>query len=60
MQICLLSESKMEALAKHPAAETSGLAFIGGILVIGVHRRPGVKLAPGLGWRLQRDTVQLV
>lgn len=43
----------MGMLAKHPAAETSGLAFIGGILVISVHQRPGVTLAQVFSWRLQ-------
>lgn len=47
MQICLLSESKTEMPAKHPGF------FFGGILVIGVHRRPGQKLAQVLAWRLQ-------
>lgn len=55
VMLCRLvcSESEMETLDKHPAAETSGLALIGAIPVIGVHQRPGVTLAQVLGWRLQ-------
>lgn len=46
MQIWLLSESEMEMPAKHPGF------FFSGILVIGIHRRPGLKLAQVLAWRL--------
>lgn len=47
MQICLLSDSEIEMPAKHPGF------FSGGNLVIGVHQRPGLKLAQVLAWRLQ-------
>lgn len=47
MQICLLSESETEMPAKHPGF------FFSVILVIGVHRLPGLKLAQVLAWRLQ-------
>lgn len=43
----------METLAKHPAAERSFYGLLSVILVIGVHQRPGVKLAQVFAWRLQ-------